>query len=126
MEHHKSLIHYDSHPQYLILFFRIPLNSKLNKEDEKIMRQFTDYVAEFVKYGQPTHGNPDKTYPIHWNKFAPGKGIYMLIENPPKTSQSMPFQSTERPDRIKFWNQEIFGHSEDIESDYLLTKKDEL
>ena len=110
----------------LLFSFRIPLNSKLNEEDEKIMRQFTDYIAEFVKYGQPTHGNPDKTYPIHWNNFAPGKGIYMLIENPPKTSQSMPFQSTERPDRIKFWNQEIFGHSEDIESDYLLTKKDEL
>ena len=109
-----------------MLSFRIPLNSKLNEEDENIMRQFTGYIAEFVKYGKPTHGNPDQTYPIHWNNFTPGKGIYMLIENPPKTSQTMPFQSNKKPDRIKFWNQEIFGHSEDIESDYLLTKKDEL
>ena len=89
------------------------------------MKHFTEFIAEFVKYGQPTHGNPDKTYQILWSKFSPRNGVSMLIENPPKISQKLPFNFAERPGRMKFWNQEIFGHTEDFESDYLLDK-DEL
>ena len=108
------------------LISRIPFHPNLNDEEIAVMKQFTGFIAEFVRYGQPTHGNPNKSYPIYWSKFSPGKGISMLIENPPKTSQSLPFHSTERPGRMKFWNQEIMGHSEDIESDYLPLNRDEL
>ena len=81
------------------------------------MKYFTGFIADFVKYGKPTYGNKDKIYPQQWLPFQPGRGISMLIENPPRISRDFPFKSLVRPGRIQLW-MDLFGHVEDIKSDY--------
>ena len=67
------------------------------------MKTFTGFIANFVK-----SGNPGK----NWPQFKTGKGVSMLIENPPKLSYKMPFAS-----RIQFW-MDLLGHPENLGQDY--------
>ncbi len=86
----------------------------LTHEEITVMKQFTSFIAEFTKHGQPTHGDPNKKYPQFWKKFQPGRGEYILIENPPKLSRNAPFPSK----RLNFWMKDIFQHPEDLMSDF--------
>ena len=79
--------------KYFFIICRLIFHPDLTPEEVTVMKYFTGFIADFVKYGKPTYGNKDKIYPQQWLPFQPGRGISMLIENPPRISRDLPFKS---------------------------------
>ena len=93
---------------------RLPDYPDLNDEEVKIMKQFTSFIAEFAKKGNPVPANND----LVWPAFKPGKGASMLIESPMKLSRKLPFESQNRPGRMQFW-MDLLNRTESLQLDYL-------
>ena len=74
------------------------------------MKTFTGFIANFVKNGKPSE---------NWPQFKVGNGVSMLIENPPKLSNKMPFAP-----RIQL-GMNLLGHPENLGQDYQI-EHDEL
>lgn len=90
------------------------------------MKHFTSFIADFVIYGQPTHGTKEKAYVQHWPAFTEGNGVSMIIDNPPRLSRDMPFEyGFERRGRISLW-MKLLGHQVDLKEDYTPDIHDEL
>ena len=92
-----------AHLDDISYYMRIPLHSKLSEPEVEIMKIFTTFIANFVKFGKPSD---------NWPAFKPNQGVSMLIENPPKLSHQIPFKS-----RMKFL-MDLLGHPEDLFQDY--------
>ena len=100
---------------------------ELSSEEVEVMQRYTGFVAEFVKFGQPTHGNSTKHYNYYWRSYQKEKGQYMVIDVPIKSgmSQEKPFEAGSRPGRMQLWR-EMFEYAENIWEDFEPSSHDEL
>ena len=68
------------------------MGPELSVEEIGVMIRYTEYIANFVKYSQPTlHGE--------WTPYVAGEGGYMVIDVPDRSgmSRDLPFETIERP-----------------------------
>ena len=92
------------------------MGPELSEEEIEVMKRFTGYITNFVKYSEPTTDG-------EWKPFREGDGQYMVIDVPERSgmSQKLPFETTERPGRMQFWRT-MFGYTENLADDYILTE----
>jgi hypothetical protein len=90
----------------------------MSAEEISIMKRFTGYIADFTKYGKPTHGNSDQKYDQFWRPYEPQRGVSMIIDKEVRLSREVPFETKNRPGRIQFWLN-LLNHTEDVYSDFV-------
>jgi hypothetical protein len=108
--------------------FRLSFGPELSTDEIEVMKRYTGYISEFVKYGQPTHGNKTKHYNYYWRNYQKEKGQYMVTDVPIKSgmSREKPFESSSRPGRMELWR-EMFDYQENwMEDDFAAPSHDEL
>jgi hypothetical protein len=55
---------------------------ELSPDEVEVMQRYTDFIGEFAKFGQPTHGNSSRHYSYYWRRYQKDNGQYMVIDTP--------------------------------------------